>query len=246
MQQLFPSLEAFENIFLGLGELAVFFVIVALIRRRAVNVAALGWSLLGIFIAHTALFMHPFPWWPGHWNWEGKILSIVATLACIWFFPGISWKEAGFTWKQQGDFLKSCAGVALFVILAWAFDFFMQGMHFKSPDAETLAFQATMPGFNEEPLYRGLALFFINRAFMDEGIDFWGARLGWGVLITSLWFGLIHGVGIGNGHFGMSLITVAIVSVHGFFLAFIRMRTGSLLLGAVTHNVFNVGNQFIA
>jgi uncharacterized protein len=246
MQQLIPSFQVFENIFLGLAELAVLFLLVAAVRRRTVRVGPLLYTLLAIFLAHTALFMHPFPT-PKGWNWEGKILSILVTLLCIAFFPGASWKDAGFTWKQNGGIAKACLAVAIFLIAAWGFQLLTHGIHFKMPDGPTIAFQATMPGFNEEPLYRGLALLLIDRAFLSEGIGVLGARLGWGALITAIWFGLIHGFGISDGgHLSFDLLTIAVVGVHGLFLAWIRVRTGSLVFGTLTHNIYNVGDQFIS
>ena len=102
--------------------------------------------------------------------------------------------------------------------------------------AETLLFQSTVPGFDEELIYRGIMFAFIGLAL---GIQ---TRIGewWVVLFTSVLFGLAHGVDW-NGYtftlqFGMVLATGTI----GFWLAFVRLYTGSLLPCILLHNVYNV------
>jgi uncharacterized protein len=55
-----------------------------------------------------------------------------------------------------------------------------------------LWYQALIPGPSEEPLYRGLALVLLDRAFGNRFWNVVGAPFGFGAIITSIWFGVIH------------------------------------------------------
>jgi hypothetical protein len=113
------------------------------------------------------------------------------------------------------------------------------------PSAETLWYQTLIPGPSEEPLYRGLALVLLDRAFGDRYWQVLGAPFGLGAIITSLWFGVIHGCGIADGHVVISWITLFVTGLDGFFLAWMRMRTGSLVIPIVAHAIVDVGDSFI-
>jgi len=244
-----PSAEAFENVALGILELALLIAAVALVRRRAPDMRSIAIVLAVLFVAHIVLFMRPiqalFPSAQLHWNWDGKALSIAVTLLAISVIPRVSWSDAGFRWKQNNGFLAAIAAAVVMCAFAWGMQLLIAGLKFSVPGAERLLYEATMPGLNEEPLYRGLALLLIDRAFWGEGRNLIGARIGWGAILTSLWFGLIHGVGLTHGRIAFDVNAVWIIAVIGFFLAWIRVRTGSLVVGVVAHNVVNVGSSLI-
>jgi hypothetical protein len=92
----------------------------------------------------------------GQWNWQSKSLALAATLA-IAALPAFGWRRSGLTLAQTAGSLKSCILVALLYCL------FFVAMAFIFPDGgpaslETLAFQLTMPGLQEESIYRGVLL----------------------------------------------------------------------------------------
>lgn len=239
-------LESLINLGLGVVELAALIAIVAVIRRRLPDLRTVGATLLVITLAHLALLITPkLLHLHESWNWDGKVVSILVTLACIALIPSVNWSDAGFTWKQNGAIVPALIAVAVTCVIAWGSNLFFGGFQIKSPDLQAILFQATMPGLNEEPLYRGIALLLIDRAFGDEFTSLFGAPIGWGALITSIWFGIIHGAAIASGHFVFDLPTIIVVALIGFGLAWIRMRTGSLAFGVFTHNLTNVGQQFI-
>lgn len=243
-----PNTEALINIGFQLVEIAGLCALVALIRRRRIALAPVGFAILALALGHLAIFTHPFGWLEHnlhtHWNWDGKLLSILVTMLCVALFPGISWRDAGFTWNQNGGVRAALVAIGVLCIFGWSIQA-LHGLHVRLPPAETLLYQATLPGLNEEPLYRGLAMVLINRAFLDEGATVFGARFGWGALITSVWFGLIHAVGIENGHLTAAPLEALTIAVDGCILAWIFMRTRSLVFGVIGHNVLNVGSQFI-
>ena len=106
------------------------------------------------------------------WNWQGKALALVATLA-IAAHPAIGWQRVGLTFRQKKGSLKSAVPVAL----AYCAFFLAIAMFFPGDDSstETIAFQLTMPSLEEESFYRGLLLFAFYEAFRGRvrvlGVD---------------------------------------------------------------------------
>ena len=88
----------------------------------------------------------------GRWNWTGKLLSIFLS-ALVIVALRLSPMTVGLTFKQRH--LKTGL-IALVLFIIWGT---CLGLLFKpgAPDAETLAFQLTMPGLAEEIVYRGIA-----------------------------------------------------------------------------------------
>lgn len=110
----------------------------------------------------------------GNWNWQGKALALAATLAIAAAAP-FGWQRCGFALAQTPGSLRS----ALPVVLLYAGFFAAIALAFPGEpgDAETLAFQLSLPGLEEELFYRGLLLFALDRAFAGRqrfmGVE-WG------------------------------------------------------------------------
>ena len=169
----------------------------------------------------------------GEWNWSGKIYSLLLSIV-VMLGLGIRPKALGLTLSQRN--LKASL-VALFLFGLWGLSL---GLHFKPsvPSVETLAFQATMPGIVEELVYRGIApailLGVIRGKEPSQGIP-WTV-----VLITSVAFGMWHGLSYSDAAFsfdGMSALFPFIGSIAGGWL---RFHSGSLLLPILAHSFANV------
>lgn len=173
----------------------------------------------------------------GEWNWQGKLLALGATLA-IAALPAFGWRASGLTLAPAPGSLKAAIPVgalycAFFVGLALAFPG-------DKPDAETAAFQLTMPGIEEETFYRGLLLLALDRAFI--GRQRWlGVDWGWGAVLSCLLFGLAHAFGFSDGGFSFDAITMALTALPALIAVWLRLRTGSVLLPILLHNF---GNSF--
>lgn len=171
----------------------------------------------------------------GDWNWQGKALALAATLM-IAALPVFGWRRSGLTFSQAADSLKATVPVALLYI-----GFFV-GIALVFPNApataETIAFQLTMPGFEEEPFYRGILLFVLDRAFLGRW-RFLGVEWGWGALLSCLAFGLAHAFGFSGGQFAFDPVTMALTAVPSLIGVWLVLRTRSLLLPAVLHNFGN-------
>lgn len=171
----------------------------------------------------------------GAWNWQGKVLALAATLA-IAALPAFGWRRAGLTLAQAPGSWRAAISVAalycaFFIAIALAF----QG---DAADAETIAFQLTLPGLEEEPFYRGLLLLALDRAFTGRrrilGVD-WG----WGALLSCWLFGMAHAFGYADGALAFDPVTMALTALPAFLAVWLRLRTGSVLLPILLHNAGN-------
>ncbi len=179
---------------------------------------------------------------PSQWNWQGKILALAATLA-VAALPAFGWRRSGLTLAQTAGSLKSCIPVALL------YGLFFVAMAFVFPDhdpasPETIAFQLTMPGLEEEPFYRGVLLLALDRAFTGR-VRFLGVEWGWGAVLSCALFGLAHAFGFSHGWFSFDPMTMALTALPSFIAVWLRLRTGSVLLPVLLHNFGNSISMFL-
>jgi uncharacterized protein len=242
-----PSLGAVENVFFQLLILVGLIAVAALAVRRLPDLRTVAIVVGSLALAHFAVFTNLLPHGliPGHWNWAGKILSILVTLGLIAAIPSLSWDAAGFRWNQNGGTVPALIAAAMMFVFAWGLGLIVSHGQLVVPTADTVWYQALIPGPSEEPLYRGLALVLLDRAFGNRFWNVLGAPFGLGAIITSVWFGVIHGCGIAGGHVIVSWLTIFATGTDGFFLAWMRMRTGSLVIPIFAHAVVDVGENFI-
>jgi hypothetical protein len=181
-----------------------------------------------------------FPW--AHWNWQGKALALVATLS-IASLPAFGWRRSGLTFAQVEGSLKSCIPVAVlyclfFVVMAYVFP------DREAASPETIAYQLTMPGLEEEAFYRGILLFALDRAFTAR-VRILGAEWGWGAVLSCALFGLAHALGFSQSHFSFDPATMALTALPSFIAVWMRLRTGSILLPVLLHNFGNSISLFL-
>lgn len=199
-----------------------------------------GWFLgaLALMVAYDALLTRgyghiPLQFWPSDWNWEGKAMALALSLMVALFLGA---KRVGLTLKQDRKGLKGAlilSGTLIALFLGLALHFPGQGT-----DADTLAFQLTMPGLDEELFYRGVLLLMLNEAFARP-LRLLGAPTGWGALISSLAFGLAHALGYSDGAFTFDAMTMLLTGGPALILVWLREKTGSLLLPVLLHNFAN-------
>ena len=176
--------------------------------------------------------------WPGapsgrHWNWAGQALALLATLAMAALLvrrAGMSWREMGFTWRQQRGSVRAALAVSAAVL----------GAHYASTRAvasllpalslQTWLYQATLPGLVEEVLLRGVLLALLDRAFAARR-RWLGVSWGWGAMVVTAVFVALHGV---------RPVALASALVAGLLFVWLRQRTGSLVLPVVVHNLWNL------
>ena len=178
---------------------------------------------------------------PGHYNWTGKLLELITSLLAIALLSGLDkWKreDFGLRWSFDSgtgrDVLRFLLPVMFVELIAlW---FMVPG---EMPSFEDHFFQLTAPGISEELAFRGVLLALLDRAFLSR-VRILNAELGWSTLVTSLLFGLWHGLDV-DGHFHVSLAVAPMVipTLGGFVVAWCRARSGSLLLPILAHSGMN-------
>jgi membrane protease YdiL (CAAX protease family) len=169
----------------------------------------------------------------GEWNWMGKVLSLALSAIAIAAF-GLSPDAIGLTLRQRHPRIGIVA-VALFIVWgACLGTFFKPG----APDAETLAFQATMPGLAEELVYRGIVpalLLGLVRHKAPVG------DIPWAVIVaTSVMFGAWHGLGYSHGHFSFDTMSALFPFLGSLPGGWLRFKTGSLVVPFLGHSLANV------
>jgi membrane protease YdiL (CAAX protease family) len=177
-------------------------------------------------------------------DWHTKILEAMLALAFIYFYRSISLKEYGMTASIENGSLKPIVVVFIVITVLVNGAQYLQNGFTGHAGTETLLYQATMPGIAQELLYRGAMLGLLNNAF-GKSWKLFGASLGWGAVITSVLYGLIHGLSV-NNHFEFHLAPskFLITGLIGFALAWAKERSGSLIPSIVAHNFINLTGSF--
>ena len=210
-----------------------------------------GWVWLVAFVdvvATLSPFLFPLPFLRvGDWNWGGKIANIVAMLAlcAVMVRHGVLTRDAiGLHTRRSTG-----SGRALIFVLAVYFLGLAALKGFTSgprdwPSVETLAFEATLPGVAEELTYRGVLTALFDRLsspWPRTRIRVFGAEMGYGSFVVSAAFGLLHGVTFDEQlALQCSLPTVAFTGTVGLVLAWVRARSGNLVLPVAAHNLTNL------
>jgi membrane protease YdiL (CAAX protease family) len=171
----------------------------------------------------------------GDWNWQGKLLALFATLA-VAALPVVGWRASGLTLRQAPGSLKPALAVSLiygafFLTLALVFPN-------ETPSAETIAFQLTMPGLEEEAFYRGVLLLMLGRAFTAR-LSFLGVEWHWGALLSCILFGLAHAFSVSDGAFAFDPLTMVLTGVPSVIGVWLALRTRSVLMPVLMHNFGN-------
>jgi membrane protease YdiL (CAAX protease family) len=202
--------------------------------QRWLLVAA-GLVVLNDFLLTRGYGLLPGLFPPSDWNWQGKLLALAATLI-IAALPNFGWRRSGLTIAQAKGSLGSCVPVAILYCV-----FFAVLAHFfpsDSPSRETIAFQLTMPGLEEEPFFRGILLLALDQAFRGR-IRLLGVDWGWGAVLSCALFGLAHAFGFSQSHFHFDLSTMALTALPSFIAVWLRLRTGSVVIPILLHNFGN-------
>lgn len=221
-----------------LGVIAALGAIGAIFFRKSFRLKWFVAALL-LYVVYDAFLTRGFWTLPSvfpdaSWNWTGKIMALASTLA-IAALPVFGWRRIGLTLKQ-GE--RPWPAFALLAVLAGLFFYLAVSAADGRDDWETIAFQWTMPGLDEEPFYRGLLLLAMNEAFSRK-LNVLGAPIGYGGLLTTVLFGLAHGLGVSNDGLSFDLMTFLMTGVPALLLLWMRERTGSLVLPIIGHNIAN-------
>ncbi len=174
------------------------------------------------------------------WNWFGKTMSIAFSCVVLACSPWLR-RNVGLRWRQApGSARLSMGCFVANLACAIGLGFLMPPMAFS---ADTLIFQFIMPGIDEELLIRGIMLALFERAFGQSPMSC-RLRFGYAALMTSLIFGLPHGVSVADGHYQFSFLEFLTSAAWAAVAALVRTRSGSLLWPILYHGTWN-GSIFL-
>jgi len=117
--------------------------------------------------------------------------------------------------------------------------------HFHRPVskvASTAAWTFFCAGFGEETFFRGYIQSRVNLAF-GRPWRILGTEFGWGVIISSVLFGLLHVLNTCDyfrGHFEFAWWYGCMAVFSGLFYGCLREKTGSILAGGIAHGLGDV------
>ena len=103
-----------------------------------------------------------------------------------------------------------------------------------SPPAGGLGwiYHLTLPGLEEEIMYRGLVLSALAAALGGTQ-----RAIGWAAVMSTMVFALAHGIFPNGARIGIDPGMIALTAAVGAILAWMRLRSGSLLPGILGHNI---------
>lgn len=229
--------SALPEILIHMAVIAVLAGLASLPTGKRLRLGWLGIALL-LMLLRDALVLRGYGLvpnlFPGSWAWTGKLLA-TAGLLLVAALPGFGLRRCGVTLRQAPG---SRPAWIVFAVLAAAI-FALAFAWRDGPDGlDTILFQWTMPGIEEELFYRGLLLLALNEA-LDDGRRDSLAGIGRDGVIASVAFGLGHALFWRDGALSFDAMAMALTGGPALLLVWFRARTGSLLLPVLAHNVAN-------
>ena len=178
-------------------------------------------------------------WIDGNWNWTGKIYAILGAIVFLLVYRKFELKDYFLTIQQDKKNLKK--GIIILssiLIIQITLDIIYGGS--REWNTESILYQLTMPGLNEEIAYRGIMLGLLVQILKPNTI------LHPAILITSILFGMGHGLFL-NESFELVFKLGPFIGtmVLGMIWAWITMKTGSILLALLSHNLSNSAGLLI-
>ena len=107
---------------------------------------------------------------------------------------------------------------------------------FSKFNLETLAFQISLPGIDEEIMFRGILLGLLATSLKDK-ISFLGNP---SVLLTAILFGFMHALTL-NKDYSINFEPIYFIQTGfaGYVWGWITIKSRSILLAIVSHNFSN-------
>ncbi|MBS1750062.1 MAG: CPBP family intramembrane metalloprotease [Bacteroidetes bacterium] len=191
--------------------------------------------LLSNFLLAAFSFVIIFP--GQQYNWIGNFAAFLFELFSCFIIPSISVKKFGLTskinWRGSGKILLICI---LYFLIRFIFNYYISDDPFQF-HPEAIAFQATLPGLQEELLFRGILLALLTRIFPYPDWKLLEVKFGWPVIITSILFGLAYGLTL---PFHFDIFIFLRMTLEGFLLGLLVRKTRNVFSAVVYHNLLSL------
>ena len=175
----------------------------------------------------------------GSWNWDGKIYGIVCGVAMYLIFHRQFSENDFFTLKQNKEGLNSALKVAFAIISISILGGIVNDKDFN---IETLLFQISMPGIDEEIMYRGVLLGLMCSVLRSGGAA-WRTPA---IIINAILFGLVHSLSFSDGVLQFNTLDFVWTWILGYGFGYITIKTRSILIPMLTHNLYNFTMNLLA
>lgn len=167
------------------------------------------------------------------WNWSGKTYAIIGSLIFYFSFRNYFSKNNFLHLKQaKGSVRKNV--IAVIVITAVCV---LMGPFLFSPEAldiETLSFQLTMPGVDEEIAFRGIMMGLLASVLKDK-IGFKKLTINPTIWVVGILFGLAHGIQLNEWNISMDWMWFSYTFLYGLVLGWMTIRSKSILMPLLSH-----------
>ncbi|GAA1093527.1 CPBP family intramembrane glutamic endopeptidase [Nocardiopsis metallicus] len=194
-------------------------------RALVVAAALVAVSMVALFLPRVGFFADL------DWNWQGKLIELVWLVVLFLVLRRWAREEAGLRWRwEPGSVRPVVTVIALFFLVIMGlllFALWLQGDPAEPVDGERLLFDSTYPNLTEELLWRGAILAVLDRA-LGTPWRFFGAPVGWGLVLTSLGFSFWHGFLYGPDGMTVSLGLLLFSLISAVILGWVRARSGSV------------------
>lgn len=229
--------------FLQLGFVAV--LIALLMNRNDKKSYQLLVLFCAYFMVNQILLLLPthfeaFDLFKSNWNWSGKIYAIIGSIFFYYLFRHHFKNNDYLKVKQTPSSITN--NIILVVFIGTAS--FIAGLYLfstKEFNLETLAFQITMPGIDEEIAYRGIMIGILLTLFKSDGVTKPPIKQS-AIWVTAILFALVHTLRIeslssfkitNNWSFFMQS------TLMGYIMGWMTLKSKSILMPMIAHNAAN-------
>ncbi len=207
------------------------------------------WRYLALFalyyIGYSCLLFAPLVYpsllfVDSEWNWSGKIYGILGSILFLILFRKEFGEHNFITLRQRSTSSKPILIVTIIAFVAAVVLAVLSVM--KSGERfEYYFFQFTMPGLDEELAFRGIMLGLLSNTLKPR-INIRNISLGNpALIITSILFGLGHSFQIDpDWCFHQNWVEFISTFATGLLLGWLTLRSGSILMAILIHDLFNV------
>ncbi len=161
----------------------------------------------------------------------GAVMPLAAT--CLMLVLFLVWARWDFVWKDPARLpMRPVLWIAVVVYaLAIVTQFAVAGWSQATDRLLPIVLAAALVGFAEETMYRGIVLRSLRTHARPEA---------WVVLITSVWFGLFHMIGLFGGLNVISaLIQSFLAAASGVVYYLYRRLSGALVVAMLAHGLWD-------
>jgi CAAX protease family protein len=198
--------------------------------------------ILFVFLNHILVYSYTlkaFHFFNQNWNWSGKVLAICGSIIFLIFYKKYPINEYGITLHQKPKSIR----ISIVVLAVFVFATILIGLFASQKtnfNLETLSFQLTLPGIDEELAFRGIMIGLLSQILVEHINISYLKFINPSILITSILFGLDHAFNFDkNLNLSLDFIMFLQIFLMGIVMGWIFVRSKSILFPMIIHNISN-------